>query len=117
MVRHESWDTRSATRFFIYNQFNNLNVREELRERLNLGIERDTNGVVTSYGTGMAQITDNAWRFRSDVSWNWKTNLLAMNAIMSEIEPTIGDLLAISATRIKRRRCGRNPLPPTRYRT
>lgn len=32
----------------------------------------------------MAQITDLIWADRTDVAWNWKTNLLAMNAIMKE---------------------------------
>ena len=83
MVRHESWDERSSVQHFIYNQFNNLNVRESLREQINLGIERDPeDGHVIRYGTGMAQITDLDWRIRTDVSWNWKTNLLAMKSIM-----------------------------------
>ena len=84
IVRQESWDTRSASRFFIYNQFNNLNVGVAYREKVNMGTDYDQNHNPVSYGWGMAQITDSNWVDRTDVAWNWKTNLLAMKEIMAE---------------------------------
>ena len=82
IVRQESWDFRSANRFFIYNQFNNLNVGMSFWEKPNMGTDCDEHGNPISYGWGMAQITDTNWTDRTDVVWNWKTNLLAMKSIM-----------------------------------
>ena len=47
-----------------------------------MGTDCDEHGNPISYGWRMAQFTDTNWTDRTDVVWNWKTNLLAMKSIM-----------------------------------